>query len=121
MIREIHDRYLGEFGGFPGIRDAGALESAAWRARWRFSMTGGTLAECAAAYAFAFATSHAFHDGNKRTAFFVADAFLEWNGQEIEIENDDVARDVMIAVAIRSMPEEELATWFATRMRPRSR
>jgi death-on-curing protein len=121
FVRALHDRYLAEFGGFPGVRDEGALESSLMRARWRHSMTGAAMAECAAAYAFAFATSHAFHDGNKRTAYFTAASFLEVNGYDLIVESDEVARDVMIAVATREMSEEALAAWIAARMRPRRR
>ena len=84
-------------------------------------MTGATLAECAAAYAFAFATSHAFHDGNKRAAYFTAVSFLDVNGCDLVVESDEVARDVIIAVATREMSEEALAAWISARLKPRRR
>ena len=96
-------------------------ESATNRARWRFSIAGATPAQCAAAYAFALATSHAFHDGNKRTAYVAAVAFLDLNGFDLVVEEAMEARDLMIGVAMRKTSEDDLAAWFATRMRSRRR
>src|SRR5438477_6269032 len=48
----VHERQLGRFGGAPGIRDRGALESALSRPvnRWAYEKAG--IVELAGAYAF---------------------------------------------------------------------
>jgi len=78
-----------------------------------------SLAECAAAYTFAFATAHAFHDGNKRTAFYVAIAFLAANDLELEEANAEACRDLILDAATRRIAEDDLTRWFEARIRPR--
>src|SRR6266853_804122 len=65
----IHSRQLRRFGGAPGLRDEGMLQSALERPvnKWRYEQAG--LVELAAAYAFGLAKNHAFVDGNKRIAY----------------------------------------------------
>ena len=70
-VLALHDRAVAMFGGLPGVRDAGLLDSALARPMNVFGYAPeGTvdLYDLAAAYAFAIAKNHAFHDGNKRTA-----------------------------------------------------
>ncbi len=63
------------------------------------------------------ARNHAFLDGNKRTAWVVAETFLLKNGYEL-IAGDEAGVTAMLAVADGSMPEPELAVWFRTYIRP---
>jgi death-on-curing protein len=65
-VLAIHERSLEEYGGDPGVRDKGLLESAVAQPRARF---GGedlypSLAEKAAALAFSLVKNHPFFDGN---------------------------------------------------------
>ena len=113
---EIHDLYLGLFGGFPGVRDENVFEACVARAQWKWRLGGAGIAECAAAYAYTFATAHAFNDGNKRTSFYSAVAFLLLNGYELEERDAEEARDVIVAVAMRRLDEVALATWFRDRI-----
>jgi death-on-curing protein len=92
-ILEFHEDLLSSFGGSPGIRDLGVLESAVAMPQ---SGLGNAFFhqfpfEMAAAYAFHIAQNHAFVDGNKRTALTAALVFLEINeypvmGGEEELE-----------------------------------
>jgi death-on-curing protein len=64
----IHEASLERFGGLPGLRDEGLLESALAQP---FQTFGGaelypTFAEKAARYAYGIARNHPFLDGNKR-------------------------------------------------------
>lgn len=45
---------------------------------------------CAATYAFHLTQTHAFFDGNKRVAAAVTEAFLETNGFELPITNEEI-------------------------------
>ncbi len=62
----IHQRQIDQFGGTPGIRDAGLLSSAVAAAENRFHYEGASVAICAATYAYHLTQAHAFLDGNKR-------------------------------------------------------
>jgi death-on-curing protein len=82
MVLSIHARQIERFGGTPGVRDEGLLESALAQPQATF---GGqflhpTISEQAAAYLYHIAMNHPFIDGNKRTAFAVTDTFLRLNG-----------------------------------------
>ncbi len=70
----IHAEQLARFGGAPGLRDRGLLESAVAMPR---ASAGGEFAHpdvfaMAAAYAFHTAQNQPFVDGNKRTGLLAA-------------------------------------------------
>ena len=50
-------------------------------------------------------------DGNKRTAYVVAETFLGLNGCEMDA-SDEAVVETMLAVASGSMTEEGLVEWF---------
>lgn len=66
----LHELSLAEFGGAPGLRDEGLLDSALARPQnlWVYNSTS-TLAPLAAAYGYGIARNNAFADGNKQAAF----------------------------------------------------
>lgn len=82
-VLEIHQALLTRFGGPPGIRDPGLLESALFRPRSGYY---GDIAEMAAALFESLLINHPFIDGNKRVAFFAADVFLRINGWKFRVE-----------------------------------
>src|ERR1044072_7788984 len=75
----IHSRQLRRFGGAPGLRDEGMLQSAFERPINKWHYEQADLAELAAASACALAKNHPFVDGNKRIAFMTMVAFLRKN------------------------------------------
>ena len=79
----IHERLIEQFGGTPGIRDTGLLESALFRPQTGYY---NDLAEMAAALFESLLLNHAFIDGNKRVAFFASDIFLRLNGWKFSVE-----------------------------------
>lgn len=79
----IHARLIEKFGGAPGIRDTGLLESALFRPQTGYY---NDLAEMAAALFESLLLNHAFIDGNKRVAFFATDIFLRLNGWKFSVE-----------------------------------
>lgn len=80
----VHERLIQRFGGRPGIRDKGLLESALFRPQTGYY---GDIAEMAAALFESLLLNHAFVDGNKRVAFFVTDTFLRLNGWKLSVES----------------------------------
>lgn len=116
-VLAIHDEQIAEHGGLAGVRDPSLLLSALARPRNLAAYGDPDLADLAAAYATGIARNHAFLDGNKRTAWVVAEVFLLKNGYELTASDGDGVR-VMLAVADGSMPEVKLAAWIREWMRP---
>jgi death-on-curing protein len=79
----LHERLLGRFGGAPGLRDPGLLESALYRPRTGYYRD---VAEMAAALMESLLMNHPFVDGNKRCAFFATDVFLRLNGWAFRVD-----------------------------------
>ena len=110
-VLELHDDQISSFGGTPGVRDEGLLESALAQPEATF---GGqflhpTIAEQAAAYLYHISMNHPFIDGNKRSAFAVTDTFLRLNGFSLNLTDDRVYNLVM-QVVLGMMTKEELST-----------
>ena len=70
MLR-LHGMSLVQFGGLPGLRDAGLLESALAPPEQLSNYAKPDVADIAAAYAFGLTKNHPFIDGNKRATFLV--------------------------------------------------
>ena len=81
----IHVRLIEKFGGSPGLRDKGLLESALYRPQTGYY---ADLAQMAAALFESLISNHAFVDGNKRAAFFLSDVFLRLNGWKLKMSAD---------------------------------
>ena len=81
----IHERLIEKFGGSPGLRDKGLLESALYRPQTGYY---ADLAQMAAALFESLVSNHAFVDGNKRAAFFLCDVFLRLNGWKLKMSAD---------------------------------
>lgn len=79
----IHAEQLRLFGGAPGIRDHGLIESALLRPQTGYY---ADLIEQAAALWESLAMNHGFIDGNKRVAFACMDIFLGLNGARLEAD-----------------------------------
>jgi len=79
----IHERLLDAFGGAPGVRDLGSLESALYRPQTGYY---DDLAAMGAALFESLLMNHPFVDGNKRVAFFATDVFLRLNGWRFDVE-----------------------------------
>lgn len=100
---------LARYGGDPGLRDLGLLESAVAQphATWDGQYLHGDLFQMAAAYLFHICQGHAFVDANKRTAYVAAIVFLRLNG--ISIPASDSLYDLTMAVAQGGKRKEEIA------------
>jgi death on curing protein len=83
----IHAEQLRMFGGAPGIRDPGLIESALLRPQTGYY---ADLIEQAAALWESLAMNHGFVDGNKRVAFACMDIFLGLNGARLEADDGKV-------------------------------
>jgi death-on-curing protein len=112
-----HERLIEAFGGAPGLRDLGLLESALDRPKNLAAYDpDATLYRLAALYGVGLAKAHAFVDGNKRIAFAVMVAFLKAHGQSLDTSEADAAA-VMVAVASSGLDEDGLHVWLVERCR----
>jgi death-on-curing protein len=116
-LAAIHSELIAQFGGPPGLRDRGLLESAAARPRHLVNCEQPTAFELAAAYAFGRARNHPFVDGNRRTALVAAFTFLELNGWEVQAE-EAAAVLVFQDLAAGKLEETQLAQWLEKNSRP---
>lgn len=91
-VLALHAGSIALFGGDPGIKDLGLLESALAVPQATFDGVDlhETLAEKAAAYLYHVVKNHAFVDGNKRTGLACALVFLELNGFRWEASDADL-------------------------------
>ena len=116
-VLAIHDGQLAEHGGSSGVRDAGLLESALARPRNLAAYGSPDIASLAAAYAFGIARNHPFVDGNKRTAYVVAELFAVLNGFDITAPDPDVVL-VTEQLAAGALSEQEYGTWIRNNLQP---
>ncbi len=108
-----HADQIARYGGDPGVRDMGLLESAMAQPPATF---GGTFLhefpfEMAAAYLFHIVQNHPFVDGNKRSGVVAALLFLELNNIEIDAPAGSIY-DQTIAVANGLAGKRELTEFF---------
>lgn len=110
QVIEIHDVFLNDYGGLPGIRDKGLLISAIEMPR--SSMFGKhlhkTIYDKAAAYLFHIVQNHPFNDGNKRTGALTTILFLEINSIKIAFCDEDY-EEFVINVAQGKKNKEKIA------------
>lgn len=111
LVVAIHEEQLAQFGGPPGARDRGLLESALARPINKHAYGTGDLAALAASYGFGLARNHAFVDGNKRTALLAIVTFVGLNGIEF-VAPETEAVVVMVAVAAGEIDEDGLTRWI---------
>lgn len=111
LVILIHDEQLEEHGGASGLRDPGLLESALARPKQLAAYGTPDVADLAAAYAFGIAKSHPFVDGNKRTAFLLAEGFLRLQGLRLGA-SDEQALVAMLGLASGELSQDEFAGWL---------
>jgi death-on-curing protein len=112
QVRILHAEALNLFGGSPGIRDDGLLQSALARPQNRKAYEeSSTLFDLAAAYGFGIAQNHAFIDGNKRVALLAVRAFLFRNRYHFAPDEADTVM-MMEGVAGGTVTEAMLSKWI---------
>ena len=118
----FHEDMLERFGGLPGIRDEGLLESALNRPRQLFAYGEPDLYDLAAAYALGIVKNHPFLDGNKRAGFMAAALFLEYNGETFQASESEVVLQTL-GLAAGAVSEKAYAKWLraSCAARPRRR
>jgi death-on-curing protein len=114
-VSDIHDDQIRQFGGEPGLRDLGALESAIMRPQ--IGYYSGIIEE-AAALLESLATNHPFVDGNKRAAFATTEVFLRMNGYYIDCDSVEAHNHFMNLFDTNSFRFAELVAWLGDHVKP---
>ena len=112
-VLSLHADQVTLYGGDPGVRDLGLLESAVAQPRASFGgeLLHKDLFEMAAAYLFHIVQNHPFLDGNKRTGVVAALVFLDLNGIEINAPTGSIY-DLTISVATGQAGKGQIAEVF---------
>lgn len=111
----LHEEHIRRYGGTPGLRDPGLLESALARPRSGYYRT---LFEQAAALMQSLASNHCFVDGNKRMAMGCAYIFLDSNGYTIDHDGAEGEKFLIDRVIVGKADVAEIAEWLAMRASP---
>lgn len=98
-VVEIHKDQIARYGGEPGIRDVGLLQSAVAmpQAAYGGEFLHADVFAMAAAYLFHIVKNHPFIDGNKRVGTVAAIVFLALNGFELDADEDELEQTVLAA------------------------
>lgn len=114
-LLELHTRLIARFGGSPGVRDMGCLESALYRPQTGYY---DSLAEQAGALLQSLVMNHGFVDGNKRVSFAMTAIFLRLNGYRLLAGADEAERFMIDDVIVSSADLGVIASWLSERMQP---
>ncbi len=119
-VLALHADQIERYGGRPGIRDVGLLQSALGTPRATFEgrFLHGSLHEMAAAYLFHLIRDHPFVDGNKRVGLAALLAFLGLNSRWLDADPGEVEKLVW-SVAAGKTSKAEVAVFVQRHIRPR--
>ena len=73
---------------------------------------------CAATYAYHLTQAHAFIDGNKRIAAAITETFLETNGGQLMMTNEEVVQ-LFLEIASGVLNRDEVERWLRGKVRKR--
>lgn len=112
-VIEIHRDQIERYGGHPGVRDMGLLQSAIAmpQASHGGKYLHADLFEMAAASLFHIVQNHPFVDANKRVGVVAALVFLALNGLEVNLPNEALFQTVL-AVAQRKLGKDAIAEFL---------
>ncbi|AEI81745.1 prophage maintenance system killer protein (plasmid) [Cupriavidus necator N-1] len=111
----MHTALMQRYGGAPGVRDPGALESALFRPQTGYYED--IVAEAAAALE-SLAINHPFVDGNKRIAFAAADVFLRINGWRLQRPSMQIHIEIIQMLESGTFDIAHLEPWLRAFARP---
>jgi death-on-curing protein len=108
VLITLNQRIVAETGEPHFLRDEGLLESALARPANHWAYGESEMVVLAVALLLGVARNHPFGQGNKRTAYEAADAFLYLNGYELELVDGPAAADLIVDVITGAAGEEKL-------------
>ena len=105
----IHADQIERYGGASGMRDPGLLEAALYRPQTGYY---ADVIEEAVALWESLAQNHPFIDGNKRTAFAAAYAFLAVNGGHLTANAEEIYSFIAAQYAQGTFAFDALVPWL---------
>ena len=113
VVLALHQDMVAAFGGAIGVRDEGLLDSALAQPKATFGgeFLHSTIYEQAAACLYHLSRNHPFINGNKRTACAAMETFLELNGYELTL-SDEEEYQLVIQVAQGNMTKDEISIFL---------
>ncbi len=118
LLIQLNVRIVAETGEPHFVRDQGLLESALARPINHWHYDEQDVVPLAVALLLGLARNHPFGQGNKRTAFEAADAFLHLNGYELDLPDRTEAADLIVDVITGAKREDELLALFDRSLKP---
>jgi len=112
---ETHRLLIEEFGGLPGIRDIGLLESAIFRPQNGYY---NDLVEEASALLESLGNNHAFIDGNKRVSFTLTDVMLRANGYFLDADPLEAYDFITNAMNNQEFRFPQIRAWISSIAKP---
>lgn len=113
----VHATLIAETGGTSGLRDERVFESALAAPENRHNYENADAVSCAATYAYHLTQAHAFFDGNKRIGAAITEAFLETNGFELAMTNEELV-DLFLAIAASKLTRDEIEQRLREKVKP---
>nr|WP_306268027.1 type II toxin-antitoxin system death-on-curing family toxin [Pararhizobium sp. IMCC3301] len=107
-----HDEAL-KYGGREGVASLHLIESALARP---YSGYHRPIANKVAAILHSMVGNHGFVDGNKRTAWLLAEILIERSGYYLCVDDDEPVDDLVVGVATAEIIFEDLVVWFEDRL-----
>lgn len=117
-VLTVHATLIAETGGTGGLRDEALLESALAAVQNRHHYEAADIVTCAATYAYHLTQTHAFLDGNKRVAAAVTETFLETNGFELTMTNEEIVA-LFLAIASGKLSREQVEQRLREKVEPK--
>lgn len=117
QILLFHQELIDCFGGVPGVRDEGLLDSALNAPFQTFSGEDlyPSVLEKGAKLGYGLVSNHPFLDGNKRIGTLAIMTFLSINGLSFTYTHEELI-DVILDVASGTVSCEELLEWLASHL-----
>ena len=112
-VLAMHMDQIARYGGSPGVRDHGLLESALYRPQTGYY---ADLIEEAAALWESLSQNHPFIDGNKRTAFADTYTFLAINGAQLTANAEDAYAFVSVLYEMGELNFDRLVPWLRSNL-----
>jgi death-on-curing protein len=111
-VTEYHAAVMGVVDADPGsgVRDWNLLLSALNRPRAAAYYEEADLIRQAATLLWGLVENHPFHDGNKRTAWVTAEAFLQANAHQVTATDDQIF-PIVVGIA-QGMPLDAAESWL---------
>ena len=118
QVIALHDELIKIFGGTPGLRDKGLLESALSAPFMSFDgeEVYPSVQQKAAQLCYGLIKNHAFIDGNKRIGAHAMLVFLDINGIELEYAQPELV-EIILSTADGKSGFEELLKWVANHLK----